>query len=107
VEIGGFALNELKVWQFADPQPEDAQVFQEAGRNPAQPQGYAHAQYYAHVVDCIAHNRQQLVDGLEGRRSLELITAIYESVETGTEVKLRFRPSRCRLGLGIPAGPPT
>jgi predicted dehydrogenase len=40
----------------------------------------------------------QLVDGLAGRRSLELISAIYESIETGKEVHLRFRPTRCRLG---------
>jgi hypothetical protein len=39
------------------------------------------------------------VDGLEGRRSLELITAIYESIETGKQVALRFNPKRCRLGL--------
>ena len=40
-----------------------------------------------------------LVDGLEGRRSLELITALYESIETNTDVQLRFRPKKCRLGL--------
>jgi UDP-N-acetyl-2-amino-2-deoxyglucuronate dehydrogenase len=51
-------------------------------------------------VDCIDHNKQQLVDGLEGRRSLELIMAIYESIERGAAVNLRFRPTRCRLGLG-------
>ena len=28
----------------------------------------------------------QLVDGLQGRKSLELINAIYESIETGQEV---------------------
>jgi len=39
------------------------------------------------------------VDGLEGRRSLELINAIYESVETGQEVFLRFKPEFCRLGI--------
>jgi len=55
--------------------------------------------YYDHVVDCVVNNRQQLVDGLEGRKSLELISAIYESVETGKEVFLRFQPKRCRLGL--------
>jgi UDP-N-acetyl-2-amino-2-deoxyglucuronate dehydrogenase len=100
VEIGGFALNELKTWQFSEPQPGDDEVIARQGRNPAQPQGYAHAQYYLHVVDCIDHNKQQLVDGLEGRRSLELIMAIYESIERGAAVNLRFRPTRCRLGLG-------
>jgi len=98
VEIGGFALNELNVWQFSKPQPEDAVMIQRWGRNASHPYGFAHAQYYSHVVDCIQHNKQQLVDGLEGRRSLELITAIYESIETSAEVKLRFWPTRCRLG---------
>jgi UDP-N-acetyl-2-amino-2-deoxyglucuronate dehydrogenase len=105
VEIGGFALNELKVWQFSQPQPDDATAAEQWGRNPDHPFGYAHAQYYAHVVDCVESNRHQLVDGLEGRRSLELITAIYESIETGDEVKLRFRPSRCRLGMAPKGGP--
>jgi len=50
------------------------------------------------VVDCILNDRTQLVDGLEGRRSLELINAIYESVETQREVHMRFRPARGRLG---------
>ncbi len=99
VEIGGFALNELKIWQFAEPQPDDAEVIPRYGANPPHPHGYAHAQYYMHVVDCTENNKQQLVDGLEGRRSLELIMAIYESIERGSEVSLRFRPTRCRLGL--------
>ena len=43
--------------------------------------------------------RAALVDGLEGRRSLELITALYESIETNTDVQLRFRPKKCRLGI--------
>ena len=32
------------------------------------------------------------------RRSLELITAIYESIETGQPIALRFSPRRCKLG---------
>ena len=38
------------------------------------------------------------VDGLEGRKSLELISAIYESIETRQEISLRFQASRARLG---------
>ena len=40
-----------------------------------------------------------LVDGLEGRKSLELISALYESIETGEEVPLHFTPRLCRLGV--------
>jgi len=39
-----------------------------------------------------------MIDGLEGRRSLELINAIYESVETSREVFVSFTPRQCRLG---------
>ncbi|MEO8680295.1 MAG: Gfo/Idh/MocA family oxidoreductase [Vicinamibacterales bacterium] len=100
VEVGGFAANELKTWNFAEPVDGDASVFERAGRNPDHPHGFGHASYYDHVVACVANGRQQLVDGLEGRRSLELIIAIYESIETGREVGLRLNAKRCRLGRG-------
>jgi predicted dehydrogenase len=99
VEIGGFAVNEMKIWNFSKPLDDDANVMREYSVNPPNVYGFGHQAYYQHVVDCIAHNKQQLVDGLEGRKSLELISAIYESVETGREVHLRFRPRLCRLGV--------
>jgi len=39
-----------------------------------------------------------LVEGIEGRRSLELINAIYESIETEKEIYLKFKPKKCKLG---------
>jgi len=39
------------------------------------------------------------VDGVEGRKSLELLSAIYESIETGEDVHMRFEPKHCRLGV--------
>jgi len=66
--------------------------------NPPNVYGYGHKAYYEHVIDCIANNKQHLVDGIEGRKSIELISAMYESIETGKEVQLRFKPSKCRLG---------
>jgi UDP-N-acetyl-2-amino-2-deoxyglucuronate dehydrogenase len=98
VEIGGFAVNEMRVWNFAEARPGDEEVMQKYSVNPPNVYGFGHQAYYEHVVDCILHNRKHLVDGLEGRKSLELITAIYESIETGRAVQLRFNPRRCRLG---------
>ena len=66
--------------------------------NPPTVYGFGHQAYYEHVVDCILNDTQQRVDGLTGRRSLELINAIYESVETGKEVDLHFKPKHTRLG---------
>jgi predicted dehydrogenase len=98
VEIGGFAVNKMKVWSFVKPEDGDDDVMENFSVNPPSVYGFGHQAYYEHVVDCIKNNRQQLVDGLVGRKSLELISAIYESMETGREVPLRFRAKQCRLG---------
>jgi UDP-N-acetyl-2-amino-2-deoxyglucuronate dehydrogenase len=98
VEIGGFAVNQLKVWKFADSRPEDAGIVQHYSVNPPNVYGFGHKAYYEHVVDCILRDSPQLVDGLRGRKSLELISAIYESIESQREVHLRFKPRHSRLG---------
>ena len=79
-------------------EPGDDDVMDKYSVNPPNVYGFGHKAYYDHVVDCIQNDKKHLVDGLEGRKSLELISAIYESIETGREVSLRFRPARCRLG---------
>jgi predicted dehydrogenase len=99
VEIGGFAVNQMKVWNFIDPSPSDNEVLEKYSVNPPNVYGFGHQAYYEHVIDCIVNDKKALVDGLEGRKSLELISAMYESMETGKEVHLRFRPQKCRLGL--------
>lgn len=40
------------------------------------------------VLTAIQGNQQVLIDGIQGRRTLELITAIYEAATTGKKVKL-------------------
>lgn len=98
VEIGGFAVNEMKTWAFVDPEEGDGEVLSRHSVNPPNVYGFGHQAYYEHVVAGVVEGGPQLVDGLEGRKSLELITAIYESIETGKQVRLRFSPTRCRLG---------
>lgn len=98
VEIGGFAVNQMKVWNFTEQQDGDAEVMEKYSVNPPNVYGFGHHAYYEHVVDSILNNKKHLVDGLQGRKSLELINAIYESIETKKEVFLRFKPKHCRLG---------
>lgn len=99
VEIGGFAVNEMKTWNFADELPDDENILTEYSVNPPNVYGFGHQAYYENVQQCLTQQGPHLVDGLQGRRSLELISAIYESIETGQEVHLRFRPAHCRLGV--------
>lgn len=98
VEIGGFAVNEMKTWNFQEELEADKDVMEKYSVNPPNVYGFGHKEYYDHVVDCLRNSHKQLVDGLVGRKSLELIMAIYESIETGKEVFLRFKPKRCKLG---------
>jgi predicted dehydrogenase len=99
VEIGGFAVNQMKTWNFVEKGAGDDDILATCSVNPPDVYGFGHKAYYEHVVDCILNNKKALIDGLEGRKSLELIMAIYESIETGREVFLRFRPRKCRLGI--------
>jgi UDP-N-acetyl-2-amino-2-deoxyglucuronate dehydrogenase len=99
VEIAGFAVNQIRHWRFVDELASDKDVVEKFSVNPPDVYGYGHHAYYQHVIDCLINQRAALVDGLEGRKSLELISALYESVETGHEVALRFTPRLSRLGV--------
>ncbi len=101
VEIGGFAVNKMKVWKFEDQNPDDEEVLEKYAQNPPNVYGFGHVAFLQEVVNSIVNDKKALVDGLEGRKSLELIHAIYESIETQEEISLRFKPKRCRLGLSL------
>lgn len=98
VVIAGFAVNKMETWQFEETQKEDATIIDKYSVNPPNVYGFGHQAYYEHVVDCLISNGLNLVDGLQGRKSIELINAIYESAKTGKEVFLNFIPQHSRLG---------
>lgn len=99
VEIGGFAVNKMKTWEFEDAtEDEKNEVFRTAAENPPDVYGYGHQRYLENVIEAINTGRRGLVEGLDGRRSIELINAIYESAETGKEIHLHYEPRFSRLG---------
>jgi UDP-N-acetyl-2-amino-2-deoxyglucuronate dehydrogenase len=98
VVVGGVAVNEMQTWAFEDEQEGDSTVLEEFSVNPPNVYGFGHQAYYEHTVDCIKNGSANLVDGLQGRKSIELINAIYESAETGKEVFLKFQSKYSRLG---------
>ena len=48
----------------------------------------AHAKQFADVLAAINEGRKPLIDGYEGRKSVEVICAVYESAKKGERVKL-------------------
>jgi len=84
-------------WEFADPMPEDERIRNEMlGRtktgggaaDPAAIGHHAHTALFQDFIQAIQHKRAPAIDGHEGRRSVELILAIYESAKTGRPVRL-------------------
>lgn len=98
VEIGGFFMNELRIWNFSEPDAIDNDIWSKFAKVPDKP-AWNHTEFFKDVISSIRNDRKGLIDGLEGRKSVELINAIYESAETGKEVFLRFTPRECRLGI--------
>jgi len=91
-------MNELKAWNFEDEKPIDEVVLEKYGRTPP---AFRHnlSKYLRNVSESVRAEKPGLVNSFEGRRSLELITAFYESIATGRDVQLRFRPKKCKLRI--------
>jgi UDP-N-acetyl-2-amino-2-deoxyglucuronate dehydrogenase len=98
VEIAGFSVNKIRTWQFTEPSASDSDMMEKYSVNPPNVYGFGHQAYYEHVVDCFANGTLPLVDGHQGRQSLELIMALYESIASGREVQLPLKVEHCKLG---------
>jgi predicted dehydrogenase len=96
--ISGFAVNQLETLNFTNEPPLSPEAFAAISENPPNVYGFGHQAYYDSVVKSLSESGAALVDGLEGRRSLELILAIYESAATGQPVSLRYKQRSARLG---------
>lgn len=99
VVISGFAVNKLETWNFADPEAM-RQVEEDPSQVVPNVYGLGHQAFYQDVLDCLESGRNSMLAGLEGRKSLEIINALYESAATGKEVYLRFVPHSVLLGRG-------
>lgn len=91
-KIGGTAVNKVEHWVFAD-YDDDDKLIESAATNPPSVYGYGHQGYYRNVLAVLRGEAQPETDGRAGRKSLELILAIYESAKTGHDVPLPLRPS--------------
>lgn len=97
VVIGGFSVNRMVTWNFVEPAPLDEQALR-AITDPPDVYGFGHKCFYEDMLACLEAGRRSMLDGLEGRKSLEIINALYESAVTGREVRLHYVPESVPLG---------
>ena len=88
---------DIKVWDFARQTKADAALKArmagktKTGGGAADPTAighHGHTAQFADVLKAIKNGSKPLIDGHEGRRSVEIIAGIYKSAQTGRMVKL-------------------
>jgi UDP-N-acetyl-2-amino-2-deoxyglucuronate dehydrogenase len=87
VRVGGMALNDIQIWDFAEVREYDAQV-REAGYINTSVYGFGHSLYFKNVIDVLRGETEPEVDGREGLKTLELIIAAYISARDGRTMSL-------------------
>jgi UDP-N-acetyl-2-amino-2-deoxyglucuronate dehydrogenase len=84
-------------WDFAKKNRRDSSVLEQMGKRKSTAGGasdptaighHGHTKQFQDVLDAIAKDRTPAIDGPEGRRSVEIILAVYKAAETGRVVKL-------------------
>jgi len=96
---GTAILEESKLirWQFQEERSEDGSVVvaspnddtaQGGVSNPADISNVGHTKQIQDFMDAVVENRKPLIDGIEGRKAVEIVLAIYESARSGRMVSL-------------------
>jgi predicted dehydrogenase len=100
---GGSAVLEeedIKNWDFAKKERSDAAVLRQmnarkstggGAADPAAIGHHGHTMQFQDFVDAIRKDRTPAIDGREGRRSVEIILAIYKSAQSGKKVSLPLK----------------
>ncbi|MFH1307823.1 MAG: Gfo/Idh/MocA family oxidoreductase [archaeon] len=87
VEIGGFAMNKMDIWQFSETLPEDAEIVHTI-TNPPNVYGYGHLPLLQEVVECIHKGVPEKISGDDAKETLRLIVAMLKSAKENKEVRL-------------------
>lgn len=87
VKIGGVAVNKIERWEFED-YDDDDRIVTESNYQPPTVYGFGHNPYYHNVINAIFRNAIPSTDGRDGRKSVEIIQAIYQSALLKTSVNL-------------------
>lgn len=85
--IGGVALNRIEQWQFEAPHPMDEEA-QRISYETGSVYGFGHLDFYRHCLDVLGNGTEEMICGREGRKTVEIIEAAYQSALSGGQVKL-------------------
>ena len=93
----GIEDNRIVRWEFTDTLPEDKEIVNQFNTDSASVGGAAdpmaidvsgHRLIVEDFVRSVQDNRPPFIDGMEGKKSVDFVCAVYDSVRTGRPVRL-------------------
>jgi UDP-N-acetyl-2-amino-2-deoxyglucuronate dehydrogenase len=87
VKVGGVAVNKIEKWEFED-YDDDDKIIADSNYQPPNIYGFGHKPYYLNVISTLLETEEPFTNGRDGRKSVEIIQAIYESAKHGKKVTL-------------------
>ena len=98
-EVGGIALNKIKIWQFVDPIDSDKDAIEKNSQEVPTGYGLSHITLLQKIIDSLlSKEKKNIISAQESILSTKLIHALYKSDEIKKWVSLSEEPVSKRLG---------
>ncbi len=88
LKVGGTALNRKVVWKIRDEVEHEQELLTRDQVDPPSVYGQSHRAVIAEMIDAIREDRQPQTNGVEAKKSVALVLAMYESSRIGAPVNL-------------------
>ena len=89
VKVGGKSMNQILEWDFAKPDRDDDKLAGQSDYQPPTVYGFGHEEMYRRIGRVLLHGADpnEVPDGHEGRKSVELLEGLYASDRSGAAVR--------------------
>lgn len=101
IQIGGIALNKIDMWRFVETEEGDETVAERFSQEVPTGYGLGHGPYLSDLTAALdAGATRAPVSAQEAVAAVDLVHALYASIETGGWVRLADKPRSKKLGRG-------
>ena len=88
IKIGGNSLDRIAFWKVEGEVEHEQEILRRQELDPPPSRYLSHSLVLDDMVKAIREDRQPATNGVEGRKSLALVLALYQSARLGREVKM-------------------
>jgi len=92
VKVGGTALNRRVFWKIAGELENESEILTQERVDPPSVYGYSHQTVIKDMLAAVLDDRDPKTNGIEARKSVALVLAMYESARTGQPIDMQQGP---------------